>query len=89
MICLVSPNGHGDCIFEFATNSRKNVLETYESKPSTEIRIEKNNSVIDLTFYEDGSRLINGLLLICSSRTLTLVCSDFLSLGYGWRECNI
>lgn len=57
MICLVSPNGHGDCIFEFATNSSKNVLETYESKPSTEIRVEKNNSVIDLTFYEDGEKI--------------------------------
>jgi hypothetical protein len=41
-------------MFQFATNSKKVVLESYESKPSTEIRIENNGSYLDLKFFEDG-----------------------------------
>lgn len=56
MYCLCEPTEHGEVMFQFTTNSKTVVLESYESKPSTEIRIEKNNAVLDLTFYEDGEK---------------------------------
>lgn len=53
MNLLAIPNGHGEVIFSLTSNNYKMVYETYESKPSTGIDIERCWTGIEVKFYED------------------------------------